>query len=54
MRCNIIIHSVSGNIFIIASYLKDKLNEAGVDARIYRVEDPDLHILAAKKDSVKQ
>ncbi|MDD7589446.1 flavodoxin family protein [Bullifex porci] len=54
MRCNIIIHSVSGNIYIIASYLQDKLIEAGIDARLYRVEDSDLHILAAKKDSVNQ
>ena len=54
MRCNIIIHSVSGNIYIIASYLQDRLNESGIDARLYRVEDPDLHILAAENDSVNQ
>ena len=54
MRCNIIIHSVSGNIYIIASYLQDRLKESGIDARLYRVEDPDLHILAAENDSVNQ
>ena len=53
-RCSLIIHSVSGNIYIIGAYLKEKLVEAGVDARLYRVEDGDLHILAASKDTVNQ
>ena len=53
-RCNIIIHSISGNIYIIASYLKEKLRERNVDARLYRVDDPDLHIWANQKDSVNQ
>lgn len=53
-RCNLIIHSISGNIYIIGSYLTDKLKERGVDARLYRVEDPDLHIWANKKDAVNQ
>lgn len=53
-RCNLIIHSVSGNIFIIGSYLKDKLIERGVDARLYRVDDPDLHIWANEKDAANQ
>ncbi len=53
-RCNLIIHSVSGNIFIIGSYLKDKLIERGVDARLYRVDDPDLHIWANQKDAANQ
>ena len=53
-RCNIIIHSVSGNIYIIGEYLKEKLCELNVDARLYRVEDGDLHILANTKDSVNQ
>ncbi|MBR1937429.1 MAG: NAD(P)H-dependent oxidoreductase [Spirochaetales bacterium] len=53
-RCSIVIHSVSGNVFIIGSYLTDCLKEKGVDARLYRVEDTDLHILANKLDSVNQ
>ena len=53
-RCSLIIHSVSGNIYIIGEYLRQKLVELGVDARLYRVEDSDLHILANTKDSVNQ
>ena len=53
-RCSLIIHSVSGNIYIIGEYLREKLCENGVDARLYRVEDSDLHILANTKDSVNQ
>lgn len=50
-RCSIIIHSVSGNIYILASYLKEELTRKGIDARLYRVEDSDLHIWANKQDS---
>jgi NAD(P)H dehydrogenase (quinone) len=50
-RCSIIIHSVSGNSFIIANYLKELLVERSVDARVYRVEDADLHIWANKSDA---
>ena len=50
-RCSIIIHSVTGNCYIIGSYLKDLLCERNVDARLYRVEDPDLHIWAEKQDT---
>jgi NAD(P)H dehydrogenase (quinone) len=50
-RCSIIIHSVSGNSFIIANYLKELLVERNVDARVYRVEDADLHIWANKSDA---
>ena len=32
-RCSLIIHSVSGNIYIIGAYLREKLIEHGVDAR---------------------
>ena len=53
-RCSLIIHSVSGNIYIIGEYLRQKLVELGVDARLYRVEDSDLHILANRMDSVNQ
>lgn len=53
-RCNLIIHSISGNIYIIGSYLCDKLRERNVDARLYRVEDPDLHIWANQQDAVNQ
>lgn len=50
-RCSIIIHSVSGNCFIIGSYLKELMQERNVDARLYRVEDPDLHIWANKQET---
>lgn len=52
MRANIIIHSVSGNLYIIAETLKEKLEEKGVDAKLYRVEDLDLHIEANEKSEV--
>ncbi|NLZ69325.1 MAG: flavodoxin family protein, partial [Spirochaetales bacterium] len=50
-RCSIIIHSVSGNIFILGSCLQEKLKAKGIDARLYRVEDADLHIWANQEDS---
>lgn len=50
-RCSIIVHSVNGNSYIIASYLEELLKERGVDARLYRVEDPDLHIWANQSDT---
>ncbi|NLV83851.1 MAG: flavodoxin family protein, partial [Spirochaetales bacterium] len=43
-RCAIIIHSVNGNCYIIATYLQELLVKRNVDARLYRVEDSDLHI----------
>ena len=50
-RCSIIIHSVSGNCYIIGSYLKELMTERNVDARLYRVEDPDLHIWANTQET---
>ncbi|MFA7540408.1 MAG: NAD(P)H-dependent oxidoreductase, partial [Sphaerochaetaceae bacterium] len=50
-RCSIIVHSVNGNSYIIASYLQELLKEREVDARLYRVEDPDLHIWANQSDT---
>ncbi|MGM0432924.1 MAG: flavodoxin family protein [Spirochaetota bacterium] len=47
-RCSIIFHSVCGNNYIIASAFRDSLQEQGLDARLYRVDDPDLHIWANK------
>lgn len=47
-RCSIIIHSVFGNCYIIASAFQEALQTQGLDARLYRVEDPDLHIWANK------
>lgn len=53
-RCSIIIHSVTGNTFIIADHLCKLLREGGVDARLYRVEDPDLHILANENERTNE
>jgi NAD(P)H dehydrogenase (quinone) len=50
-RCSIIVHSVNGNSYIIATYVQELLKERGVDARLYRVEDADLHIWANKSDT---
>lgn len=50
-RCSIIVHSVNGNSYIIATYLQELLNQRNVDARLYRVEDADLHIWANKSDT---
>ncbi len=50
-RCAIVIHSISGNLYIMANYLKEKMIELGVDARLYRVKDEDLHIWANKYDT---
>jgi len=50
-RCSIVVHSVSGNSYIIATYLQELLQERNVDARLYRVEDADLHIWANKSDA---
>lgn len=50
-RCAIVIHSVNGNVYIIANHMKEVLVELGVDARLYRVADEDLHIWANKSDA---
>ncbi len=50
-RCSIIIHSVNGNSFLMGSYLQEQLRIRNVDARLYRVEDPDLHIWANKLET---
>lgn len=50
-RCSIVVHSVSGNCFIIGSCLKEALEKRNVDVRFYRVEDPDLHIWANKEET---
>ncbi len=53
-RCSIVIHSVSGNCFLIGSYLKEALGKRNVDVRFYRVEDPDLHIWANKDETANE
>lgn len=50
-RCSIIFHSVCGNNYLIASALQDALKEEEIDARLYHVEDDDLHIWANKLES---
>ena len=50
-RCSIIIHSVNGNCYIIATSLKEALEKRNVDVRLYRVEDDDLHIWANKNET---
>ena len=37
-RCSIIIHSVSGNCFIIGHYLKELMAERNVDAALVLIE----------------
>ncbi len=54
MRANIIFHSVSGNLYLIASSIKESLTKAGVDARLYRIDDQDLHLLAADRNDVNE
>ena len=49
MRANIIIHSISGNLYLIATTFAEKLKARGIDTRIYRVSDPDLHLAANEK-----
>ncbi len=51
-RCSIIIHSVTGNCFTMGMHLKEELEKRSVDARLYRVEDDDLHILANENEAV--
>lgn len=54
MRANIIIHSITGNLLIIAKCFQEKLGEKGIDARIYRVEDTDLHVAAAESNEANE
>lgn len=54
MRVNIIIHSVNGNIYLMAKALKKKLEEKALDARIYRIKDEDLHLYAAKDNQANE
>ncbi len=53
-RCSIIFHSVCGNCYIIASAFQEALQEEGLDARLYRVEDSDLHIWANKLEAANE
>ncbi len=50
-RCSIIIHSVNGNCYIMGQYLQELLIERNCDARLYRVNDDDLHIWANKLET---
>lgn len=50
-RCSIIFHSVCGNCYILASAFKEALAERGLDARLYHVDDEDLHIWANKLEA---
>ena len=52
MRANIIIHSISGNLYLIADTFAEKLKARGMDARIYCVSDPDLHLAANERTEV--
>ncbi|MDY5931778.1 MAG: NAD(P)H-dependent oxidoreductase [Candidatus Ornithospirochaeta sp.] len=54
MRANIIIHSVSGNLFLIADSFREKLQEKGIETKLYRVEDIDLHLEANERNEVNQ
>ncbi len=54
MRANIIFHSISGNLYLIASSIRDALMKEGIDARLYRVDDQDLHLLAADRNDVNE
>ena len=50
-RCSIVVHSVSGNNYIIGAYMQGLMAERNVDARLYRVDDPDLHIWANTQET---
>lgn len=53
-RCSIIVHSVRGNCYILGSYMQELLKERGIDARLYRVKDEDLHIWANREDTTNE
>lgn len=53
-RCAIVIHSENGNCLIMAKCLQEALSERSVDARLYRVDDNDLHIRANKSETVNE
>ena len=54
MRANIIFHSVSGNLYIIANTFREALVRNGIDARLYRIDDADLHLLANERNDVNE
>ena len=54
MRANIIIHSVSGNLYLIANAFREQFTAMGIDARIYAVSDSDLHIEANERTEVNE
>ena len=54
MRANIIIHSISGNLYIVARTFQEKLLDLGIDAKLYRVEDSDLHLEANDRNEVNE
>lgn len=49
MRANIIIHSISGNLYLIAKAFCEQFAAMGIDSRLYAVSDSDLHIEANER-----
>lgn len=43
-RCAIIIHSINGNIYLMAQAFKEALEKRNIDVRLYKVLDEDLHL----------
>jgi len=43
-RCALVIHSINGNIYLMAQAFKESLERRNIDVRLYRVADEDLHL----------
>ena len=54
MRANIIIHSISGNLYLIAKAFCEQFAAMGIDSRLYAVSDSDLHIEANERTEVNE
>ncbi|MDF2675509.1 MAG: wrbA, partial [Clostridiales bacterium] len=54
MKATVIFHSVSGNTYLLAREVYEKLSLAGVQAEIYRVRDDDLEELSNEFPLIKE
>lgn len=54
MKAAVIFHSVSGNTYLLAREIYEKLSQAGIEAEIYRVKDDDLEEIVNEFPLIKE
>lgn len=54
LKATVIFHSVSGNTYLLAREIYEKLSQAGVETELYRVKDDDLEELSNEFPLIKE